>query len=44
MLELNKEYIAFEKRHGSRKGIEEAIVNRRREVCMYKGVRVCMYV
>mmetsp|Transcript_19117 Transcript_19117/g.18446 ORF Transcript_19117/g.18446 Transcript_19117/m.18446 type:complete len:725 (-) Transcript_19117:635-2809(-) len=31
VLELNKEYIAFEKRHGTRKGIEDAIVNRRRE-------------
>ena len=26
-----QEYIAFEKRHGERRGIEEAIVNRRRE-------------
>jgi crooked neck len=29
--ELNQEYISFEKRHGDREGIEDAILNKRRE-------------
>ena len=31
LTDLNKEYIAFEKRHGERRGIEEAILGRRRD-------------